>query len=107
MLDGLRGYWSECWLSLHYQKHLKKVVVHESGLYSYLMMSALLPRERRRKYDVHSAVRAVSTDADLCCLLNLAVYQSDSEVGSDKHLAVVTTKVLYCHEPAKNILSHL
>jgi len=60
------------------------------------------PTKRRKKEDfIDSAIRAVSSDEDLSGFLNLAVCQGEGD--SENFLVVVTTKMLYYHEPAKHM----
>lgn len=63
-------------------------------------------QETEKKDFVDSAIRDVCTDEDLSCLLNLTMCRSGSDPEIEKCLVVVTTKILYYHEPAKHI-SHL
>ena len=90
VLDGLLGCWNECLLSLHHQKSLKEVAAHPKDLYSYWMMSTLLPRDRRQKKTVDSAIRAGTTDELLATLLNIAVCQNGDDL--EKYLVIVITK---------------
>ena len=63
-------------------------------------MSSTKKRKKEKDF-IDSAIRAASTDEDLSGFLNLAVCQSEDD--PEKVLVVVTTKMLYYHEPAKHI----
>ena len=61
-------------------------------------------RQKTEKDFVDSAIRAVTTDEHLATLLNIAVFQNGGD--PEKYLVIVTTKMVYYHEPARH-MSHL
>ena len=63
--------------------------------------SASIKRRKEEDEFVDSAIKAVCDDEGLSNLLNLVVFQRESD--SEKRLVVVTTKMMCYYEPVKHM----